>query len=535
MCAFTPRNDDPKVVQPSRLRVLLAAVLATLLGLGLRAAYAGGMPENAVVVVNADSWASMRVANEYVRLRQIPTANVIYLPGLSDFERVGIEEFRQQVLLPVLQAVKERGLDGQIDYVLYSADFPTAIGVSADVGSRKLPRIFTQDAAVNGLTYLHRFVLDKDIRYLDLNSNLYARRVLRQASDTLWTADEQHRYGEAVQQLSAVSARKSGKAQEQAKLTDEEVKAKLVSALEVMRDLKRAHPHSAELLYNLACCLALMGNADEAVAALREAAGAGWWDYRHASRDDDLKALRERADFKELLAKIKDTTFEIQPTVGFRASASERPPYLISTMLACTSGRGNSVSEALASLRRSAEADHTRPKGTIYFMENGDIRSTTREWAFRAAVEKLKQLGVNAVVEQGVLPQNKPDVAGAVIGAAGFDWAKSGSAMLPGAICEHLTSFGGALRETAGQTPLSEFLRHGAAAASGTVTEPYAIQAKFPNAFIQVHYPRGCTLGEAFYQSVNGPYQLLIVGDALCKPWATKVEVRAHGPRFEEV
>ncbi|MBM4047199.1 MAG: hypothetical protein FJ279_19010 [Planctomycetes bacterium] len=517
------------------MRVLLAAVLATLLGLGLRAAYAGGMPENAVVVVNADSWASMRVANEYVRLRQIPTANVIYLPGLSDFERVGIEEFRQQVLLPVLQAVKERGLDGQIDYVLYSADFPTAIGVSADVGSRKLPRIFTQDAAVNGLTYLHRFVLDKDIRYLDLNSNLYARRVLRQASDTLWTADEQHRYGEAVQQLSAVSARKSGKAQEQAKLTDEEVKAKLVSALEVMRDLKRAHPHSAELLYNLACCLALMGNADEAVAALREAAGAGWWDYRHASRDDDLKALRERADFKELLAKIKDTTFEIQPTVGFRASASERPPYLISTMLACTSGRGNSVSEALASLRRSAEADHTRPKGTIYFMENGDIRSTTREWAFRAAVEKLKQLGVNAVVEQGVLPQNKPDVAGAVIGAAGFDWAKSGSAMLPGAICEHLTSFGGALRETAGQTPLSEFLRHGAAAASGTVTEPYAIQAKFPNAFIQVHYPRGCTLGEAFYQSVNGPYQLLIVGDALCKPWATKVEVRAHGPRFEEV
>ena len=60
-----------------------------------------------------------------------------------------------------------------------------------------------------------------------------------------------------------------------------------------------------------------------------------------------------------------------------------------------------------------------------------------------------------------------------------------------------------------------EFLRHGAAGSSGTVTEPYAIQAKFPTPFIQTVYAHGYTLGEAFYQSVSGPYQLLIVGDAL--------------------
>ncbi|MBM4084520.1 MAG: hypothetical protein FJ272_07000, partial [Planctomycetes bacterium] len=61
------------------------AVAALLLALAVRA-HAGGMPENAVVVVNADSWASARVANEYVRLRQIPPSHVIYLSGLSDFE-----------------------------------------------------------------------------------------------------------------------------------------------------------------------------------------------------------------------------------------------------------------------------------------------------------------------------------------------------------------------------------------------------------------------------------------------------------------
>jgi hypothetical protein len=72
----------------------------------------------------------------------------------------------------------------------------------------------------------------------------------------------------------------------------------------------------------------------------------------------------------------------------------------------------------------------------------------------------------------------------------------------------------------AGQTPLSEFLRYGAAAASGTVTEPFALADKFPTAMMHVHYARGSTVAEAFYQSVVSPYQLLIVGDPLCRPWA---------------
>jgi hypothetical protein len=37
-----------------------------------------------------------------------------------------------------------------------------------------------------------------------------------------------------------------------------------------------------------------------------------------------------------------------------------------------------------------------------------------------------------------------------------------------------------------------------------------------------LHYIRGCSLAEAFYQSVSGPYQLVIVGEPLCQPWALK-------------
>ena len=107
-----------------------------------------------------------------------------------------------------------------------------------------------------------------------------------------------------------------------------------------------------------------------------------------------------------------------------------------------------------------------------------------------------------------------------MLGVADFDWKASQSTILPGAICEHFTSFGGDMHAAAGQTPLSEWLRYGAAAASGTVTEPYAIANKFPAPMMQVHYARGCTVAESFYQSVLCPYQLLIVGDPLCRPWA---------------
>ena len=116
-----------------------------------------------------------------------------------------------------------------------------------------------------------------------------------------------------------------------------------------------------------------------------------------------------------------------------------------------------------------------------------------------------------------------------MIGAAKFDWESSGSTILPGAICEHFTSFGGVMRSRAGQTPLSALLRHGAAGASGTVTEPYSLHRKFPRATMHVHYARGCSLAEAFYQSVHGPYQLLIVGDPLCRPWANIPRVSVEG------
>ncbi len=523
----------------SRIRVVFCLACVCLIASEL---FAGGAPENSVLVVNADSWASRAVANEYLRLRAIPDVNVVRLEGLPSFEQLSVVDFRQRVLLPVLKTLNDRGLSPQIDQVLYSADIPTAIHVAGDIGPQKLPQILTPVASVNGLTFLYQLVLAKDVRYLDLNSNLYARRVVMSSSDTPWSPDEQKKYAEALQRLQEHSRKERERKPDQPP-TNEEWAARETSFNEVLGvfdELKTAHPKSSELLYNVACASANLGRPEKSLAALREALQAGWWDHRHTAKDDDLKSLRERADFKALLDEMKSVTFEIQPTLGFRASVGWQPNgapvlpdrgmrYLLSTVLAVTSGRGTSVAESVEQLRRCVAADGTRPDGTIYFERNDDVRSTTREWAFKTAAAKLEKLGVKAVVEEGVLPMQKSDVAGAVLGTADFQWSGSGSTIRPGAIIEHLTSFGGIMTAGSGQTPLSEFLRHGAAGSSGTVTEPFAIQAKFPSPFIHVHYASGCNLAESFYQSVTGPYQLLIVGDALCQPWQKKLDVTVEG------
>jgi uncharacterized protein (TIGR03790 family) len=206
--------------------------------------------------------------------------------------------------------------------------------------------------------------------------------------------------------------------------------------------------------------------------------------------------------------------------------------HFLCTALGVTHGHGNSGSEITACLRRSKEADGAKHRGTIYYMQNKDVRSRVREGEFAAAVRELAAVGVKAVVLPGIAPANKPDVAGLTTGAANVDLQASGSRLLPGALVDNLTSAGGQMlirAEGNPQTRISEYIRLGAAGASGAVIEPYAIPHKFPSAALHVHYARGCSLAEAFYQSVQAPFHLLIIGDPLCQPWAVAPKVTVSG------
>ncbi len=494
-------------------RVVIALGIAVL---SASRARAGIGPENVVVVVNGDSPASVTVANEYARLRDIPAYNIIVLHHLSNPESTDVNHFRNEILRPVLEAINDRGITNHIDCVTYSVDIPYSINVDADVKGRQLPQVITRTASINGLTYLSDWVMKGDIDYLRLDINRYARKLLPLANGKELTPAEQVLYANAVTAY------------------DHKDYSTAIKGLTELLETPRSDPNIA---YNLACSLALSGRLEEAVAALRKAVNAGWRNYGQTSSDPDLLPLKNLEGFQQILKLIKGAHIEVQlgapfhHVTGWNLVGEPDPQgahYLLSTVLGVTTGRGNSLDEVLNSLRRAAHADFTSPKGTIYFEKNGDVRSTTRQWGFEPAAAELRRLGVDAVVESGQLPKDRTNVAGAMIGTADFDWPASRSTILPGAICEHLTSCGGMLQKGAPQTPCSEFIRNGAAGTSGAVTEPYALQEKFPSPFIHVQYAKGFTLAESFYQSLSGPYQLLIIGDPLCRPWAKEVPVKVR-------
>lgn len=514
-----PRDIAPAARYPA---AMLSAMLRRWVPLGFLlcatvSSRAGLAPENIAVVVNGDSWASLTVAQEYARLRGIPSSNFVVLQHLSGIEFTDVDHFRSEILVPVFETLAQRGLSAHIDCIAYSVDLPYAVDVGSDMAGKHFGQVITGTASINGLTYLHELVDQKDTDYLRLDINRYARRLLPLPSGSSLTADERTAYAKAMELYTA---------------------KKYFEAAEALQKLVSVPRSDAGVAYDLACCLSLAGKPDDAVAALRKAVAAGWRSYGMATSDPDLAPLVSRDDFQQIIRTIRSAPLSIQPGVGFRSSfgwdesgraVTSGPHYMLSTMLGATCGRGNSVAEVLDCLRRAAEADFTSPRGTIYFMKNGDVRSTTREWGFIPTVEALGHAGVEGIVEPGVLPADHADVAGAMIGSAGFDWAASHSTILPGAICEHLTSFGGIIAERADQTPCTDLIRAGAAGSSGTVTEPYALQQKFPTPFMHLQYARGWTLAEAFYLSLSGPYQLLIIGDPMCRPWAKALRISVPG------
>ena len=371
-------------------------------------ARAGGGPENVLLVVNANSPASIEVANAWIALRHIPPINVLMLPWEGSRESIPIGTFREDLLRPILQAIDGRRLSSQIDQIVYSTDFPWRIDFKDELPAELVGRDNLPSASLTGLTMQYSAIMTRQPTYLQVGSNRYWRP-----------------------------------------LSDEGV------------------PRGTQGFRS-------------------------WYGWGPSG--------------------------EVLEAGG--------PRYLLATMLGVTDGEANTVAEVVSALASAATADGTRPVGTIYLAVNNDVRSTTRSRDFAAIIQELARYGVQGEMFEGTLPVRKKDVAGLMTGTPKFSWDSCASTILPGAICENLTSFGGIFAKT-GQTNLSEFIRAGAAGSSGTVIEPFALQEKFPHPAMHVHYVRGACLAEAFYQSISAPYQLLVVGDPLCQPWAVIPRISA--------
>jgi len=456
-------------------------------------------PASTAVIINGDSVASGTIAREWMRLRHIPEGQAIVLTGIPAGHLLSLADFQQLMLKPIEAELVKRGIAERIALIAYAPDLPTAISFDVD---KDAPPGAQSPGAITGMTLLAPLLDGPSITFTSLRANPYAEKAVRPGMDLDLAASADPRFALAMKALSDTNT---------------------TEALALFTALATAHP-APSILYNLACMQALTGSLPEAEASLDKAISAGWMDAGHTAADSDLTALRTRPGWAELLKRIDEQTARIVPadSTPFTPipAGADGIPGRLAMILGNLGPLGLSVAETQAQLAASVAADGSAPRGTVWFMaSDNDARTGPRRWAFAAAAKALIAEGVAAEVRRGILPPRDALVVGSVIGIAEFDWPDCGARMVPGAWCDHLTSYGGFLHKPVGQTPLTAFLRAGASGSGGAVEEPLNHSQKFPSAFIHLHRVRGLTLVEALYRSMACPYQYLAVGDPLSRPW----------------
>lgn len=170
--------------------------------------------------------------------------------------------------------------------------------------------------------------------------------------------------------------------------------------------------------------------------------------------------------------------------------------------------------------RRGVRADGSRPAGTVYLVATGDAARNVRAAGYDAVA---RTVGGRLVVQRLAAPIVEAPVDAIAYFTGSAVVAELGRVRFrPGAAADHLTSVGGALDQRA-QTTAVEWLRAGATASYGTVSEPCNHRGKFPEPGVFLRrYLAGDTLLEAYWKSVLMPGQGLFVGEPLAAPYAVR-------------
>lgn len=176
-------------------------------------------------------------------------------------------------------------------------------------------------------------------------------------------------------------------------------------------------------------------------------------------------------------------------------------------------------------------------KAVVCLHGSGDGARNVRHPRY-GAVERLWKLCGPALfpsLSLSVSPSNYPavsePVAGYTIGRTGPPPMLSNATFAACAIAEHLTSCGAIFPDACGgQDNLWKWFEAGACASYGTVAEPCNFTAKFPDPAMYFWYARGFTAGEAMWMAVKNPYQGLMAGDPLMRPFARGPEIEVVRP-----
>jgi uncharacterized protein (TIGR03790 family) len=179
---------------------------------------------------------------------------------------------------------------------------------------------------------------------------------------------------------------------------------------------------------------------------------------------------------------------------------------------------------ARAVIDRGVAADQSHPPGRVYLVRTHDSPRNVRAAGY---IDTEALVGSRVRVQEETTPIHE-SLPGAIAYFTGSERVEELHRIefLPGAAADHLTSTGGIL-EGGTQMAAIEWLKQGATASYGSVSEPCNHLGKFPSTAIFLdHYLRGDSVLEAYWKSVAMPGQGLFIGEPLARPFGAKYRVQ---------
>ena len=167
---------------------------------------------------------------------------------------------------------------------------------------------------------------------------------------------------------------------------------------------------------------------------------------------------------------------------------------------------------------RGRAADSSYPVGKVWLLSTSDKARNVRAANFERTAAALA--GVFPIeIHEGNAIADHGEVLGYFTGLAQVP-DLAALHFVPGALADHLTSFGGQLTDSSQMSSL-RWLEAGATASYGTVVEPCSHPQKFPLPAIALfHYAAGASAVEAYWKSVAWPGEGVFIGDPLARPFA---------------
>lgn len=185
-----------------------------------------------------------------------------------------------------------------------------------------------------------------------------------------------------------------------------------------------------------------------------------------------------------------------------------RPTIMIAAM---------SFEQAKDLIDRGVKSDGSMPVGTAYLLSTSDNSRNVRSMLYPMVEKTLKgKLAVRRLKQDALMGES--NILFYFTGRERVDGLET-LRFVPGAIADHLTSFGGMLTSN-GQMSALRWLESGATGSYGAVVEPCNMLQKFPHpAVVASHYLQGETLLESYWKSVLMPGQGIFIGDPLASPF----------------